>query len=102
MTTRFNELSDFISNQMRMSHIYQPAMLMELLSNGGVAGVSDIAKALLVRDNSQVEYYEQITKNMVGRVLTKNRGLTARHKDAYSLIGHEELSKVDPEIRTGS
>ena len=93
MTTRFNELSDFISNQMRMSHIYQPAMLMELLSNGGVAGVSDIAKALLVRDNSQVEYYEQITKNMVGRVLTKNRGLTARHRDAYSLIGHEELSE---------
>ena len=80
MTTRFNELSDFISNQMRMSHIYQPAMLMELLCNGGVADVSDIAKALLVRDNSQVEYYEQITKNMVGRVLTKNRGLTARHK----------------------
>ena len=76
-----------------MSHIYQPAMLMELLCNGGVAGVSDIAKALLVRDNSQVEYYEQITKNMVGRVLTKNRGLTARHRDTYSLIGHEELSE---------
>ena len=77
-------------------------MLMERLCNGGVAGVSDIAKALLVRDNSQVEYCEQITKNMVGPVLSKNRGLTARHKDAYSLIGHEELSKVDPEIRAGS
>jgi len=91
MTTRFNELSDFISNQMRMSHIYQPTMLMELLSDGGVAGVSDIAKVLLVGDNPQVEYYEQITKNMVGRVLTKNRGLTTRHKYTYSLIGHAEL-----------
>ena len=30
---------------------------------------------------------------MVGRVLTKNRGLTNRHKDSYSLIGHEELSE---------
>jgi ATP adenylyltransferase len=67
----FNKLSDFISIQMRMSHIYQPVMLMELLNHGGKAAISDIAKALLARDISQVEYYEHITKNMVGRVFPK-------------------------------
>lgn len=56
MSQRFSDLSDFIRNQMRMSHIYQPVMLMELLSNGGSAHVSTIAKALLARDVSQVEY----------------------------------------------
>ena len=76
MTKRFEDLSDFVRNQMRMSHIYQPAMLVELLQNGGKASVTEIAKALLSRDVSQIEYYEQITKNMVGRVLTKNRGIT--------------------------
>jgi ATP adenylyltransferase len=30
---------------------------------------------------------------MVGRVLTKNRGLTEKHRDHYSLIGAGELSK---------
>jgi hypothetical protein len=52
-----------------MSHIYQPAMLVELLQNGGRASVNNIAKALLSRDISQITYYEQTTKNMVGRVL---------------------------------
>jgi len=76
-----------------MSHIYQPVMLMELLKQKGKAAVSEIAKTLLVRDKSQVEYYEHITKNMVGRVLTKSRGLTSKDKDEYHLIGSEELSQ---------
>ena len=58
-------------------------MLIELLKQDGSADVSDIAKALLVRDESQIEYYEQITKNMVGRVLTNNRGLTEKNKNQY-------------------
>ena len=88
----YRKLSDFISNKMRMSHIYQPVMLIELMKQGGTTDVSDIAKALLVQDVSQVEYYEHITKNMVGKVLTKNRGLTERNKNDYRLIGFEDLS----------
>ena len=53
-----------------MSHIYQPVMLMELLQNKGTATTQDIAQALLGQDRSQVAYYEHITKNMVGKVLT--------------------------------
>ena len=65
-------LENFIRDKMRMSHIYQPVMLLKLLRNQGRAKIRDIAKSLLSHDQSQIEYYEQITKNMVGRVLTKN------------------------------
>ena len=92
MSKSYEELSDFILNQMSMSHIYQPVMLIELLCREGSASSSQIAKALLSRDVSQVEYYERITKNMVGRVLTKNRGITSRDKNQYSLIGFAGLT----------
>jgi len=98
MTKRFEELSDFIRNQMRMAHIYQPAMLVELLQNGGKASVTEIAKALLSRDVSQIEYYEQITKNMVGRVLTKNRGITNKDRNTYSIKEYEELESEEVEL----
>ena len=70
MSQQFDDLSDFIRNQMRMSHIYQLVMLMELLNRDGSASIRDVAKALLAEDISQIEYYERITKNMPGRVLT--------------------------------
>ena len=83
MSKKFEDLSDFIRNQIRMSHIYQPVMLIELLNNRGSVDISDIAKALLTRDISQVEYYEHITKN---------RGITERNKDTYHLKGFYDLS----------
>jgi len=92
MSGTYEQLSHFIRKEMRMSHIYQPVMLVELLQNGGSAEVTDIAKALLLRDNSQIEYYGRITKNMVGRVLTKNRGLAETHKNSYTLKGFSDLS----------
>ena len=98
MTKRFDDLSDFVRNQMRMAHIYQPAMLVELLQNRGQASVTEIAKALLSRDVSQIEYYEQITKNMVGRVLTKNRGITDKDGNTYSIKGFDELGSEEVEI----
>ena len=85
MTKAFEKLSDFILNQMRMSHIYQPVMLIEILKKNGSASTNDIAKALLSYDISQVEYYEHITKNMVGKVLTKSRGVTSKDKNQYHL-----------------
>ena len=78
---------------MRMSHVYQPVMLLELLSRNGSASVEQIAKSLLLHDRSQIEYYQSITKNMVGRVLTKNRGLTGKEGDTYSLNNYELLTE---------
>ena len=95
LSNTFKKLQKFISKEMRMAHIYQPVMLIELLTTKGVSSVNKIAKSILMRDESQIEYYEQITKNMVGRVLTKNRGITEKEKDDYSLIGYENLSKEE-------
>jgi len=91
----YKVLENFIRDQMRMSHIYQPVMLITLLQNRGRAQIRDIAKSLLAYDQSQIEYYEQITKNMVGRVLTKNRSLTERVDDEYRLKRFDELSSEE-------
>ena len=66
------DLHDYITNRMKMSHIYQPVMLKVLLENNGEASIEQIASALLSYDQSQVEYYGIRTKQMVGKVLTNN------------------------------
>lgn len=88
----YEHLERFISTEMRMSQVYQPVMLLELLRNDGSATVPQIAKAILDKDPTQVEYFSSIVKNMVGRVLTKNRGITEKAGDTYSLLGMSELS----------
>jgi ATP adenylyltransferase len=91
----YEELAHFIENEMRMSHVYQPVMLKALLRQRGAASAKEVARALLAEDRAQVEYYEQITKNMVGRVLTKNRGITSKEGETYHLKGFSILSKSE-------
>ena len=83
----YQQLEAYISEQMRMSHVYQPVMLRVLLENGGTASTEDVAKALLSYDRSQVEYYEIRTKNMVGKVLTQN-GVIEPIKDGRRITGY--------------
>ena len=75
-----------------MSQVYQPVMLMELLKRNGQASVQQIAQAILDKDPTQIEYFSEIVKNMVGRVLTKNRRITEKTGDNYRLIGLEYLT----------
>ena len=91
----YEKLSQFIQHDMRMSQVYQPVMLIELLSHDGKASVEQIAKAILDRDPTQIEYFGQVVKNMVGRVLTRNRGIAEKHRDEYTLTGAEELSPAE-------
>lgn len=86
-TPSFEQLAHYIREKMRMSHIYQPVMLEVLLRQGGAASTEDIAKALLSHDRSQVEYYELRTKNMVGKVLTKN-DIVAPIKEGQRIVGY--------------
>lgn len=74
-----------------MSHIYQPLMLMELLGRSSPAPAQDIARRILGEDSSQIEYYTERVKRMVGRVLTSN-GVTSHSGGVYSLIGADDLS----------
>ena len=91
----FLDLHDFIQNKMRMLHIYQPLMLITLLEHGGKASVRDIASSICSHDESQLDYYELITKNMVGNVL-RNRNVVIKEKDAFGLPGVLTLHLCQP------
>lgn len=84
MTSAYKSLRDFIDHTMRMSHIYQPVMLETLLERGGQASMREIAAQILAHDESQLDYYEQIVKNMPGRVLASH-GIVQRAGDNYVL-----------------
>ena len=87
----FDELEQFIANNMRMSHIYQPVMLLTLLESNGTCHQEEIAKAILAHDPSQTDYYTKITNNMVGKVL-RTRGIVEKDKKSYLLKGFGSLS----------
>lgn len=87
----FEQLIQFIERDMRMAHVYQPVMLGELLERGGRATREDIARALLNEDRSQLDYYSEITRNMVGRVLT-NRQVVKRDGANYELLGYAKFT----------
>jgi len=87
----YTELTDFIQHRMRMSHIYQPVMLMALLENEGKCSIENIARSILAHDQSQIEYYEEITKQMPGSVLA-DHGIVQRVKDSYTLNGFDRLT----------
>jgi hypothetical protein len=66
-------------------------MLMELLGRRSPAPAQDIARRILGEDVTQIDYYTERVKRMVGRVLTGN-GITRYGDGLYTLIGAEELS----------
>ena len=80
----YEDLLNFITKRMRMSHIYQPVMLKTLLENNGRASRNTIAQAFLNEDQSQIEYYENIVRDMPARVLSKH-GIVERIDDSYAL-----------------
>lgn len=100
----FLHLLDFIENRMRMSHIYQPVMLMALINNKGSASVELIATQFAQRDQALIEYYSKITKEMPGRVLGQNHGLVRAIRGdrntiiAYALNGFTELTAEQKQI----
>jgi ATP adenylyltransferase len=92
----FKDLLNFIQTRMRMSHIYQPVMLMALLRNNGELSEREIAKSILAHDQSQIEYYEGITRGMVGRVLRNHHIVDFDPTTkSYKLVGFENLSEEE-------
>ena len=82
----YQRLRRFIAERMRMSHIYQPLMLMELLGRSSPAPAEDIARRILGEDVTQIECYTERVKRMAGRVLHGN-GITEVQQGRYRLIG---------------
>src|ERR1035438_5143498 len=88
----YGQLKCFLTEKMRMSHIYQPVMIKKLLRSKGFATDKEIAEMLLQFDPSQVEYYQNITNNMVGKVL-RNHKIVTKERNYYQLDGFGELNK---------
>ena len=91
----YEDLKTFVSETMSLAHVYQPVMLRTLLENGGEASSETIAAQILAKDPTQLQYYVDRVKNMVGRVLTKERGITERHGNNYRLKGFDQLSNIE-------
>jgi diadenosine tetraphosphate (Ap4A) HIT family hydrolase len=88
------KLKDFVTSKMRMAHIYQPVMIKSLLEHEGKLDVNSIAKAISLYDIAQVEYYEKITHNMVGKVL-RSHDIVKRDHDEYELTDFSSLSNEE-------
>jgi ATP adenylyltransferase len=79
---------------MRMSHVDQLLMLMEFVGGHSPAPAQDVARRILGEDVTQIDYYTERVKRMVGKVLTGN-GITRYDQGAYDLVGGEELSDAE-------
>ena len=55
-----------------------------------------MARRILGEDVTQIEYYTERVKPMVGKVLTFN-GITRYERGTYDLVGGEELSAAERE-----
>ena len=75
-----------------MSHIYQPVIIRELLTNNGRLHQSDLAKALLINDTSQVDYYTKILNTHPRDTLVNKRRVATKEKQFYKLLGFENLT----------
>ena len=96
--TEFQKIKDYIQNKMRMSHIYQPVMLIEILTNNGAASVKQIAKSFLAKDESQIDYFVDITKKMPGDRLTHHNVVKKQgraDKTQYYLENFSELTQSE-------
>ena len=56
MSLAYDRLRQFLSQDMRMSHVYQPLMLKALLKRNKRAPTREIATAFLAEDESQLEH----------------------------------------------
>ena len=92
----FKSLKKYILEDMSMQHIYQPVMLIELLKNQGNSSEETIARVILNRDPTQVDYYIDKVRNMVGKVLRDN-GITERDKEVHSLKDFQQLTQDEIE-----
>ena len=86
-------LLQFLRREIRMSHIYQPLLIRTLLDNGGFCTRRQLALALLMQDESQIEYYEKRLRDMPLPVL-RRRGVISE-SDGIVRLEVDKLSLQD-------
>jgi ATP adenylyltransferase len=80
----FDELCYFITEKMKMSHVYQPLMIKCLLASGGSSTLRQLAIDFVREDEALIGEYERTIKDMPLRVLRKH-GVVDRDGDLVSL-----------------
>ena len=80
----FDDLKEFISQRMKMQHIYQPLLIKTLIECGGMATIRQLAQCFLVQDESQLRYYEDKIKKMPLKV-PLNHGIVSKEGALVSL-----------------
>ncbi|HEX3045271.1 MAG TPA: HNH endonuclease [Bacillota bacterium] len=80
----FTDLKSFLTQKMRMSHIYQPLLIKTLLEAGGLATVRQLAIEFASNDESQILFYEKRLKEMPIRVLL-NHEVILKNSEVVSL-----------------
>jgi len=98
MSKIFTSLKNFISKKMSMSHIYQPLMLIELIKGNGKSTGRKIAKSFLDYDETQIEYYQNITKQMPFKFLSKHLKEIKRDKENYTFEGFDLTESQKQEL----
>src|SRR3989339_562828 len=93
----FTELKTFIIEKMKLSHLYQPLLIKELVENGGKATIRQLAVSFLKNDESQIQYFEKRLKDMPIKILSKH-GIIERKDDLIELktgkLSFQELAEI--------
>jgi ATP adenylyltransferase len=93
----FKALKEFIQRKLRMSHVYQPMVIRELINSGGRATIRQLALSLLSQDESQIKYYEDRVRKMPVSVLKKH-GIVTLDGDLVTLntekLSFQERSEI--------
>jgi hypothetical protein len=92
------QIVEFVSERMRMSHIYQPLLIRALVRAGGSATLRQLAIALLMEDESQLVYYEDRIRKMPLPILRKH-GIVTSDRNVVSLnagnLSYEEGAAIE-------
>jgi diadenosine tetraphosphate (Ap4A) HIT family hydrolase len=80
----YDQIVDFITSKMKMSHIYQPLLIRRLVDSGGSATLRQLAQFFLSQDESQLLYYENRIKEMPLKVLSKH-GIVSKEGELVHL-----------------
>ena len=108
-----SEVKRYLQTKMRMSRIYQPVMIRELIKLGGAASVEEIAKALLsyaprrsstTQDEllapSVTEVMDGMSMQYAVRLDLDKGTLDSAHKTLCDKIFSDKPSISDQQIRT--
>jgi ATP adenylyltransferase len=69
----FSGLKTFLKSKMKLSHVYQPLLIKELIENGGKCTTRQLAVFMLKYDESQIRYFENRLKDMPIKILQKHK-----------------------------